>query len=216
MSRQLIFRFLGPRKARKGKKLGRPKKVGSGLRHAARERLRKYQPQLVTVRLQPGLPSLRRKVVLELLWEIFADAKERLGMRLCQWTVLSNHLHFIVEAEDSQALSRGMNGLLVRIARRVNRLLGRTGRFFADRYHACALKSPREVYNRLGYVLRNAAHHGVRVGRIDDFSSAPWFDGWTEDIEVVNGPHRTPIARPETWLLGTGWRQYHGPIPLSP
>ena len=125
MSRQLLFRFLVPRKARKGKKLagcnklGGPKRVGSGVRHVVRERVRKYQPQLVTVRLQPGLPSLRRKTVLELLWEIFADAKERLGMRLCQWTVLSNHLHFIVEAEDSQALSRGMNGLLVRITRRV-------------------------------------------------------------------------------------------------
>jgi len=38
----------------------------------------------------------------------------------------------LVEAEDERALSRGMQGLAVRIARGVNRALERTGRVFAD------------------------------------------------------------------------------------
>ena len=38
-------------------------------------------------------------------------------------------LHLIVEASDSVALARGIQGLLVRIARAVNRVLGRLKAF---------------------------------------------------------------------------------------
>jgi putative transposase len=41
-------------------------------------------------------------------------------MRLVEFTVLSNHLHLIVEADNSTELSRGMQGLCVRLARALN------------------------------------------------------------------------------------------------
>jgi hypothetical protein len=48
-----------------------------------------------------------------------------------------------------------MRGLMVRLAKRVNKLLFRRGRFWADRWHGNALTAPRQVPNALVYVLQN-------------------------------------------------------------
>lgn len=208
MTQQEVFAFARKRKVRRGKKLGRPKQAGSRVRHGAREAIEHHEPQHVTLRLVPGLPSLRTRAVLEILWQIFAEANGRHGMRICHWSVLSNHIHLIVEAEDGTALARGMNGLLVRIARRVNKALGRDGKLFDGRYHVRPLRTPREVRHAIRYVLTNAQHHGIRTSApIDPFSSGAWFDGWPAPVQVIGGPIVIPVAEPETWLLRTGGRR---------
>jgi hypothetical protein len=109
--------------------------------------------------------------------------------RVIEFSVQSNHIHLIVEAEGAPGLTSGMLGLEVRLARRLNRALERRGRFFADRYHARTLRTPSEVRSALHSVLNNHAHHAMS-GRprggvtpaasttMDPCSSAIWFDGW--------------------------------------
>jgi hypothetical protein len=70
--------------------------------------------------------------------------------------VQDNHLHLVVEARDGSALSRGVQGFAIRVARRVNTLLGLRGSFWADRFHSRELTSPRAVRNAIVYVLMNA------------------------------------------------------------
>ena len=147
-------------------------------------------------------------------------------MRLTDCTVLSNHLHFIVELDPTapdapgkdlppkqaakQILARGVRGLLIRIAKGLNRLWGRKGRVFADRYHAAPKTTPRAVRNAKRYVLFNAHRHfGLRG--IDDFSSGPWFDGWSRPVRPPLGP--SPFAEPRTWLGRVGWLR-HGRIAI--
>lgn len=79
---------------------------------------------------------------------------------------MSNHLHQIVEADDSKALSRGMQGLCVRMAQALNAALNRRGRVFADHFHSRPLRSPTELVNAIRYVLRNAERHASRVAQI--------------------------------------------------
>jgi len=64
-----------------------------------------------------------------------------------------NHVHVLVEADGSTALARGVQGLSIRLAKAINRVLGRRGRVWADRFHARALRTPREVRNGLVYVI---------------------------------------------------------------
>src|SRR5439155_22992404 len=125
-----------------------------------------------------------------------------------------NHLHFLVEIEDESALSHGMKGLLVRVARSLNRLWGRQGAVFADRYHARALRSPREVRTALVYVLQNARKHRAAVGETDSFSSAAWFEGWEHPPGSFDSSRcigRAPVVAARSWLLRAGW-QRHGLI----
>jgi REP element-mobilizing transposase RayT len=205
---ELEFRTWGG--AREG--AGR-KRSGSRSRvsHAARPEHDARAPVHVTLRLREGVPSLRRSIVRKQLLRAIADGRERYGFRLNQFSLQSNHLHLIVEADDRRALSRGMKGVAVRIARTLNRLWKRKGSVFSDRFHARALRTPREVRSVLVYVLQNARRHGLRLLGVDPYSSGPWFDGWKQGI-VLAGPG--PGARATTWLLREGWRR-HGLIAIE-
>ena len=93
----------------------------------------------------PHVWNLRSRRGFRELSTAFAEACNRAGFRLIHFSVQGNHLHLIVEAADAVRLSRGLQGLAVRIARRLNRLMGRAGKVFADRFHQHVLRSPVEV-----------------------------------------------------------------------
>lgn len=103
-----------------------------------------------------------------------------------------------------------MQGLTVRLAKALNRMMGRRGKVFADRYHAHVLRTPAEVRNALAYVLLNHRSHMLRIGAreeagtLERYSSAACFDGWA-DGPTPEEP--TITSRPRSWLLRTGWRR---------
>jgi REP element-mobilizing transposase RayT len=136
-------------------------------------------------------------------------ASSRSDFRLIHFSVQGDHVHLVAEARDKPALSTGMRGLMVRAARALNRVSGRSGPVWADRYHCRELRTPREVRNALAYVLLNARKHGREVDTVDPCSSARWFDGWRDQSLVVDLLLDPPaVVAPRTWLLGTGWRRH--------
>ncbi|HEY2031032.1 MAG TPA: transposase [Myxococcales bacterium] len=98
-----------------------------------------------------------------MLLRAFREAVDRNRMRIAHYSIQGNHLHLVVEADDGSALSRGMQGLAVRIARRLNAHLGRRGAVFADRYHAHVLESRRAGRQRRALRRRQlpAPHAGM-------------------------------------------------------
>ena len=148
----------------------------------------------VTLRVRAEVWNLRSRRCFRALGGAFARGRERRGFRLVHFSVQGNHLHLIVEAVDEVRLARGMQGLAVRMARRLNRVMERRGQVFADRYHAHLLRSPRETRAAVAYVLSNFAKHQAQQGRavmpgvIDQFCSAT----------PVNA---SLVAAPRTWLL---------------
>lgn len=169
--------------------------------HSPRARLTGHTPVFVTTRLVEGLPNLRRERTLALLRETLAAGSDRFGFRLVEYSLQSNHAHFLVEAEDEFALARGMKGLLVRLAKALNRAWKRRGRVIADRFHARVLRTPSEVRQVLVYALHNARKHGAHIVGIDAYSSGPWFGGWADRAPRAD----RPLPRPNSWLLSFGW-----------
>jgi hypothetical protein len=173
----------------------------------------------VTMRIVRGIGTLRSARAYGVALRAFASSAGRFGMRLNHFSVQGNHLHIIVDVAGKTALSKGMQGLSIRIAKRLNRLLGRRGHVFGDRYHARILRTPREVRNALAYVLNNARRHAQQLGRsypprwVDPFSSATAFDGWRDPPDADRGPP-LPILPARVWLLKVGWRR-HGLIALD-
>jgi hypothetical protein len=152
----------------------------------------------------------------------------RKDFRITQFSVQGDHVHLIVEADSQAALSRGMQGLAIRVARAVNALVRRTGKVWADRFFSRELKSPRVVRNALAYVLNNfRKHRALGAGKIDPYSSAPYFNGFRElrgsaprQLQANRGlplvprgvapPEKSegiPIVAAKTWLATTGWRR---------
>jgi len=126
--------------------------------------------------------------------------------RVVHFSIQDDHVHLIVEAEND-ALSRGAQGLAIRIARNVNALLEIRGGFWGDRFHSRELTNPRAVRNALVYVLMNVKKHFRTWGDdLDPCSSAPWYFEQHRD----DAPVRTSL----TWLGRVGWLRY-GPIRIE-
>jgi len=131
----------------------------------------------VTVRVLPHVWNLRSRRSLRILGTALARGGDRFGMRICEFSFQGNHVHFVAEAANGSALSRGMQGLSIRVARGLNAMMRRSGKVLADRFHARALRTPIDVARVLRYVRANRDVHRARwgqatLGTSDPFSSA--------------------------------------------
>ena len=189
------------RKPRPGRRPGVP--------HRRRPPHRGAHPVHVTLRAVNALRCLRSTRIFPAVRGALARAS-RGDFRVVEFSVQKDHVHLLVEAHDNRALSSGVRGLAIRVAKAVNRVLGRRGRVWDSRYHARALSTPRAVRHALVYVLMNFRKHGAVGTDLDPCSSAPWFAGFrAPPATPVSAPPPTATAR--TWLACIGWRK-HGLI----
>ena len=186
------------------KNAGRPAKgEHAGASHLRRERLSPKHPAHVTLRIRAGVWSLRSHRSFSRLLACFEAGKERFGFRLCAFSVLGNHIHLIVEAQDEVALARGMQGLCIRIAKKLNAMMNRKGPVFADRYHAHILRTPTEVRHARRYLATNAHDH--------ELSKRPFEDPYCS-YTLSHRWRVAPVVAPRTWLLREGWQRGRRPL----
>jgi REP element-mobilizing transposase RayT len=206
---------------------GRPRKAEAKrtfVAHRERAVHKKRHPIHVTVRARRGLPSFRSQRIHDMIRRILErqlrNPRYRDHFQIVHYSVQSNHLHFIVEAEDTRAMRSGVSGLVIAFAKRLNKEILRrlTGKVWGDRYHSRELTSPSAVRRAFVYVLQNVRKHGFELAGafIDPLSSAKGFVGW--DVPVPAPPNESDTfsaRRPRTWLLGEGWSTRGGGL-LSP
>jgi REP element-mobilizing transposase RayT len=189
-AQQLELRFhRGGKRPRAGRK---PKGERAGVTHATRPQFARSFPVHVTIRMAAHVWNLRSRRAFRVVGPAIALAAERFGMRIVHFSVQGNHVHLIVEATETKALSRAMQGFSVRVARGLNRMMGRRGRVLGDRFHAHVLRTPTETRRAVAYVRNNYRKHFAELGKpisprfVDEYSS----DGAEVDL-----------AAPGTWLL---------------
>ncbi len=134
--------------------------------------------------------NLRQSICFRVLKRAFYAANQRDDFQLVHFSVQGNHIHFLVEAKGSRELSRGMQGLNVRLAIALNRLIGRRGKVLDDRFHSVILRSPTQTAHALHYVLHNRRHHAPGV----------YPPAWRDPFATTDAP----FAAPRTWFLRDG------------
>src|SRR4030095_16298533 len=102
------FRTWGGKRRGAGRK---PNGVRAGVSHLKRPTVGERTPVHVTVRTCAGVWNLRSRRCCEPLKEALAEGGDRFGFRLVHYSVQGNHVHFVVETESTESLSRGMQGL---------------------------------------------------------------------------------------------------------
>src|SRR5262249_46615901 len=137
----------------------------------------------VTVRVRENVYNLRSKRCLTALRDAFAGGEERFGFRLVMYSVQGKHIHLLVEANDRESLSRGMQARTIRMSRALNRVMKRKGKVFADRFHAHILQTVAEVRNAVNYLRHNHRKHVPNVP--PDYQD----------------PFVSVLLPPNTWLL---------------
>ncbi len=164
-----------------GKRKGAGRKPApgrDGIRHDPRDPFRGSQPVHVTLRTAEHVWNLRSERSFRIVDAALRAVRARPDFRVVHFSVQGNHAHLIVEARGASALANGMRALGIRLARRLNAMMGTAGPAFAARYHAHVLRTPVEIRNAVRYVLGNFASHAARRGervspcRVDRFSSA--------------------------------------------
>ena len=173
------FRMRGGKRKGAGRKRVRER---PGVAHRRRPVLKRRFPVHVTWRMKKGVWNLRTRRCFGALARAFWGGANRFGFRLVHYSVQGNHVHLLVEANDERALSRGMNGLGVRVAKGLNRVMRRSGKVLDDRYHGQILRTPAEVRRARTYLLQNAQQHHGHVAP-DPYTSA------------------RPVIGPETFLM---------------
>ena len=166
--------------------------------------------------MRAELPSLRGAALAPVVLKALEAGNERPGFRLVHFSLQANHDHLICEADGPAALAAAIKGLNVRLARAVNKELGRTGSVIEDRFHLEVLRSKAQVRNAVRYVLRNGEKHGVHAAVRhgdprpcpDPLSSAAWYGYWKEgELNVLSTQSAATIVRPaRCYLLREGLR----------
>jgi len=164
---------------------GRPRKdgrVGPGISHLTRPLLKPRFPVHVTWRIERGVWNLTAPRCGRAVARSLRAGRDKFGFRLIHFAILRDHVHLLVEANDRRALSRGLKGLGIRVAKCINRMMRRHGRVLSDRYHEHILRTVAEVRNVRVYLFENSVRHYGPEGDFD----------WTTIA---------PVVRPQTWLL---------------
>jgi REP element-mobilizing transposase RayT len=220
---ELVFRTHGGKRPGAGRK---PKGSRAGAPHRRRAAHDPRHPVHVTTRVVGSAAGLRRKDMYLALREATIITARREDFRITHMSIQRDHLHMIIEADSTRALSRGVRGFSISAARQINKAFTarggdrRTGRVISGRFHARPLTSPRAVRNALAYILSNWRHHGedkasfAKTWNVDPFSTGALFPGWKE---LEGSPFFWPlpptylpliVLRPHTWLL-QNWDRFH-------
>jgi putative transposase len=216
-------------KSRGGKRRGAgrpPKGKRAGSPHKARPYLHARYPVHVVLRVIRAVGNLRRRCVYQAIREATLTTALREDFRIIHLSIQRTHVHLLVEADNAQALSSGMQGFQISAAKHLNAAISkvrpgprRRGTVFPDRYHAEIITSPRQARHALSYVMNNWRKHEedrkapMSTWTIDWFSTGVTFPGWAEYGDEPcfwRGPATYDpliVYQPKTWLLREGWKK---------
>jgi putative transposase len=106
------------------------------------------------------------EVLLDHLREIVSTYE----VKLFAYTLMSNHIHLLVQAPEIDVLRRPLRWFMTETAKTFHRLRSRRGHFWERRYRACLVEEDLYALAALRYVDRNP----VRAGLVEDPTSYAW------------------------------------------
>lgn len=121
------------------------------------------------------------------------------GLKVLGYCLMANHVHLVAIPTKEQSLARTMARTHLRYTQYINRLHGRTGHLWQNRFYSCPLDD-RHLWLAMRYVERNP----VRAGMV----KLAWKYRWSSAGPHINGEDPTGLlaldewrnrARPELW-----------------
>jgi REP element-mobilizing transposase RayT len=203
-----LFRHGGRRRGA-GRK---PKGERAGELHEARPEIDRHKVLHVVLKAVPEVGALRQPKLYGAIRQATIAAAKGGRIRIVHLSIQHDHVHLLAEAESKKLLADGMLGFQVSAARQINKVLGRRGKVFRDRYHLVVIANPTQMRNTLAYVLNNFRKHGeAKPGWMTDpYSSGRTFEGWRERTPItpaVPSYGALETCAPRSWMLREGWRR---------
>ncbi len=85
------------------------------------------------------------------------EARMRYGLTILNCMVTSNHIHLLVEDDETDAISKNLQLVAGRTAKEFNQRKTRKGAFCEERYHATAIESGKHLLRCLVYIDKHGS-----------------------------------------------------------
>jgi putative transposase len=120
----------------------------------------------VTARINNRALLLRRVEAKELFLSILRRARRKYSFRIDNFCIMENHVHFILCPQNGECLSNIMRWILGVFASALNRLVGRSGHLWGDRFHSWIIRNRRAFLEIMEYIDMNPVKAALadRVG----------------------------------------------------
>jgi putative transposase len=94
---------------------------------------------------------------------IIQEAKTKKGFKFELWNfcIMDNHFHFLITPEKGESLSMVLKWIKMVYAIRWNKLHGKTGHFWGDRFWAREVKGEEDFLTVYNYIDRNPVKAGL-------------------------------------------------------
>lgn len=102
--------------------------------------------------------------------QLLSKTKKEFGFRLYNYELLNSHIHLMLSTHNDFFIDQIMHDFCFRFAKNYNREYGRSGHFWAHRYHSRIILNDRHGLACLRYQHRNAVSAGI-VSRPEEW---PW------------------------------------------
>ncbi len=197
-TKQLKFNLFKGKQGGRRPGAGKKRIHSKGVAHRVREHVNNRTPMHINFKY---ITYIRNKTCLRLLKRAILNSRKH-GLRIIHFSLQSNHVHLIVEAETNSLLTKGMRSLTVTFAKGLKK-----GRVQIERYHLHVLKSLRETRNAVQYVLFNKQKHdNGTYSVIDEYSSILCLENAKELIREFAKINRVllMIGKSEEWKPDQG------------
>lgn len=174
---------------------GRKRLKSKGVAHRTRETVKRQTPMHINFKYKT---QIRNKDCLRLLKRAIVRAR-RFNLRIIHYSLQSNHIHLIVEADHNEILTAGMRSLTITFAKGLKQ-----GKVQIERYHLHVLRTIQETRNAVHYVLFNKQRHEKGIcSTVDEYSSILLLKNATELIRkfAMDKKMTLKIRQAETWDL---------------
>lgn len=117
--------------------------------------------------------------------EIIFSIKERYGIELYAYCLMTNHIHLFLHEAEQGGISDFMKTVLSHYAGWYNFKYERTGHLFANRYKSLPVEDDGYFLMLAKYIHRNPVKAGV-VGNMQDFRHSSYSDYINNNSENIN------------------------------
>ncbi|OHD14823.1 MAG: hypothetical protein A2Z96_07845 [Spirochaetes bacterium GWB1_48_6] len=121
----------------------------------------------ITMRVNHQQMQLRPIAVKELYIKVVEDAKLKYKFRIETFCIMDNHVHFIIQPDIDESISRIMQWINGVFAMRYNRLMSIGGSFWGERFYSRILQRLKDYLRTLEYIEENPVRANLVYCAVD-------------------------------------------------
>lgn len=133
---------------------------------------------------------------------LLKEEVEKHKLKIHGYCLMTNHVHLVVVPTEETSLAKALGRAHFRYTQHINRLRGRSGHLWQNRFFSCPLDEP-HYWTAMSYVERNP----VRAGMVEK----AWKFSWSSAAAHVGGNDPAGLLDLEEWrraMSGQTWKEW--------